>query len=155
MSASKRLRVRSQAVFTRYNRNRSEKTGEYLLPDQVSLNSHGAIQLHGRKARIVKIGSKRLSLAEVERALTELPFVEACYVDTYSGRFNRQKIAAVIVSKTATEEIEAHLKTRLSPWKIPARWRRLERLPRTQRGKLDRELLTQVIREPPKNEDKL
>ncbi len=146
VSKSNRLLVKSKAVFSRHNPRTSDKQGSFLLPDLAGILTDGLIRLDGRRARIVKLSGKRLSLAEVEKALLNIPGIDACFVDEYRDSNGRTRVGSVIVSSTDHENIQSSLKSTLASWKIPTRWIRLDQLPTNARGKVDRSGMQELIR---------
>lgn len=145
LSRANRLLVASGAVFTRNNRIRRGSMGAYMLPDSATVMADGSIRLQGRKDRTVKLSGKRLSLAEVEKALLDIEGIEACYVDEYTDSNGRNRVGAVIVSSRSMDAIQSRIKDSLATWKIPTRWIRVEELAVTSRGKLDRSRLQRLI----------
>jgi acyl-coenzyme A synthetase/AMP-(fatty) acid ligase len=149
---SGRLWVASPAVYRRANRRHDGAMGAFLLPDQVAVRPDGALRLLGRRARLIKIGGKRLNPAEIERAITALDGVEAAFVAPFQDSSGRARLAAAVVSRRSDAELKAGLEATLPRWKRPARWILLDALPLTSRGKTDaarlRDLLQRAVRPP-------
>jgi len=78
----------------------------FELDDQLSLQDDGRFILHGRLDRIVKIEEKRLSLSELERRLTDSPWVAEAFTVTIAT--SRDVVgAAVVLSEAGFEQLKA------------------------------------------------
>jgi len=125
----------------------------YVGGDRIEL-VEGGFNLLGRSDGIIKIGSKRVSLAEVENRLLALPGVidGAIAAVAVAGARGHELIAAVVVrpptprdeGRSASEWIAA-LRTGLREWfdpvVVPRRIKIVDRLPREANGKLRRQRL--------------
>lgn len=111
-------------------------TGRFSPADRGTLDARGELVLLGRTGRTVKIGGRRLDLAEVENALLALPGVRAACVVPHPQRIDA--LAAAVATEHSGTALRALLAARLAPWKIPARLLPLAELPGTARGKTDR-----------------
>ncbi len=113
----------------------------------------GRFYLLGRADRLIKIGEKRFSLDDAERALRQLPGVlDAAIAELGpSGEMGRAQIGALIVDEQARGPLELRrelLAAGLDPLLIPRRFRRLDSLPRDPQGKLRRDLVRQLLLTP-------
>ncbi len=125
----------------------------YVGGDRIEL-VEGGFNLLGRSDGIIKIGSKRVSLAEVENRLLALPGVidGAIAAVAVAGARGHELIAVVVVrpptprdeGRSASEWIAA-LRTGLREWfdpvVVPRRIKIVDRLPREANGKLRRQRL--------------
>jgi long-chain acyl-CoA synthetase len=136
-----RFTVSSDAVFTLGNR----RPGTYRTGDIGQLSASGELVLVGRAGRFVKIGGRRLNLAEVERVLTQLPGVEAALVILHPHRAD--VLAAAVATPQSGIEIREALRTRLASWKIPKKILTLPQFPLTPRGKTDTYQLREKLRD--------
>ena len=124
--------------------------GEHTLADFGRWTDSGELTLTGRATPLANIGGKKVSPSEVERALRALEGVSDAWVGvqtrvTGGGDF---LLAAVETEKTATD-IRHALAERLPLWQVPRRLWVTPHLPRTVRGKLDRqELEARCLGEP-------
>lgn len=109
--------------------------GRFRPPDHGELNERGELVLLGRSGRMVKIGGRRLDLAEVERALREVPGVSDAFVVLHAGRADA--LAAAVATNRTAPEIREALRDRLVGWKIPKKIVTLAAFPVTARGKTD------------------
>jgi len=113
--------------------------GTYSPPDSRALNREGELVLLGRAGRMVKIGGRRLELAEVEGGIRGLPEVRE--VVAFQNPEKADSVAVVVavdhVESTSGVNLRRLLTTRMAAWKVPDRWVVVSELPYTIRGKLD------------------
>ncbi|MGB0683246.1 MAG: AMP-binding protein [Magnetovibrionaceae bacterium] len=114
--------------------------------DLADFESDQYFRLKGRSDRIIKVEGKRVSLAEVEQALTSDDWVRAAAVVQLDD--DRQSLAAVIEPSDAgnhqlqasgpfrfSRDIRRRLGDSLEAAARPKRWRFVERLPENAQGK--------------------
>ncbi|MEI6715489.1 MAG: class I adenylate-forming enzyme family protein [Verrucomicrobiota bacterium] len=121
--------------------------GRYSPPDRAERNEKGEMMLLGRVGRMVKVGGRRLELAEVEKAARLLPGVKDACALLIPDRVDS---IAVVVARDAQEagsgeELRRLLCTKIAPWKVPSRWIVVSDLPYTARGKLDARRLREMV----------
>lgn len=104
----------------------------------------------GRIDGVVKIGGKRVSLAEIERRLLEVPGVEdaAAWVVEVGGARGSETVAMVVAPGLSPEHLRAELRRWLDPVVIPRRLRLVDALPREANGKLPRRRLLDAFEAP-------
>ena len=128
----------------------------YRMEDAVECEPSGAFFLRGRLDRIVKIEEKRLSLPEMESCLARHPAVTAAaLLPIQTG--NRSSLGAVVVAegtggggrKALVARLRDHLRQSYDPVLLPRRWRFVDRLPYTDRGKLAVAELAALLNGPP------
>lgn len=118
----------------------------YRTGDLASWNEDGTIEYLGRIDFQVKLHGRRIELGEIERRLVEIPGIV-------------QAAATVQVSSTGTEELVVHytstvnmcsndirdaLASKIPEYMIPQGFMRLNELPLTSSGKIDRKRLPQI-----------
>jgi amino acid adenylation domain-containing protein len=103
----------------------------------------GNIEYLGRKDDQVKIRGYRIELGEIESVLLEFELVEAAVVLAKDDSFGNKNLVGCIVPNGLfnKDEIIANLKNRLPEYMIPTRWVKLESLPLTSNGKIDKKAL--------------
>jgi aspartate racemase len=142
--------------------NRAEWTGERFVPDGVSgrrgerlyrtgdkvrWREEGELEFKGRLDEQVKIRGYRIELGEVEGVLLREEGVEqaAVVVREEEGRGKRLVAYVVMGKEKGGEEemrqVRERLKQRLPEYMIPVTWVKLEGLPVTANGKVDRRAL--------------
>lgn len=129
------------------------------MGDGVEIFPKGCFRLGPRLDRIVKIQEKRVSLAEVERALREYTKVEDAIVVYLPGE--RSSLGAVVVLSELEDlsdrvkrlemidQFKEHLATRFEPAALPRKWRFIESLPYDDRGKLVESNLIKLFKNKP------
>lgn len=137
--------------------NRAALTAERFVPDPFSGEpgarmyrtgdvarwlEDGEIEYLGRADEQVKIRGQRIELGEIEAALRRAARVrEAAVAVRESGEGAWRGLVGYVVGEAAWEELREELKRELPEWMVPGVWVRLERLPLTPSGKLDRRAL--------------
>jgi len=135
-------------------------TAEKFIPDAISGEEgrrfyrsgdlgkflpEGGIEYVGRADAQVKIRGYRVELGEIEAVIIELKDVrEAVVVVRDDNAGDKVLLAYVVLSEGAehsVEELKAELRKRLPEYMIPAALIRLESLPLTTNGKIDRNAL--------------
>jgi len=131
----------------------AEREGGFLSVDIARLGEHG-LELIGRADRVVKIGEKRISLAQVEQELSRLPEVASVRVLPlpYEHESDRLLLGAVVVLSPEGRALRAtrkkahfdlglrgRLRNRLDPLALPRRWRYVEAFPCNDMGKTTRQ----------------
>lgn len=113
----------------------------YKTGDLAKWLSNGEIEFIGRKDNQVKIRGFRIELGEIENALSKLEGIkEAVVVD--GGKVENNYICAYIVSDSFNEEeIREKLAAYIPDYMMPSYFVKLDALPLTVNGKVDRKLL--------------
>src|SRR5437762_2304255 len=121
------------------------KTGDLgrWLPD-------GNIEFLGRTDFQVKIRGYRIELGEIEARLAEYPGVREAVVIAREDRSGEKRLVGYYVCEEVSdasqamvgaEQLRGHLAGKLPEYMVPAAYVRLETLPLTMNGKLDRKAL--------------
>ncbi|MEU0871866.1 AMP-binding protein [Nocardia brasiliensis] len=106
------------------------------------------LRLFGRDSEMLIRAGLNVEPAAIEAALTALPGVaEAACIGIPDARMGEAPAAAIVVGSSAPslDEIWRHLRTTLPSPSIPVQVRVLGSLPRTPRGKLDRQVLAKIF----------
>ena len=143
-----RLRVRGPAVALRVESGATAageavRNGWYYTGDIVELDDAGFLHLKGRVSDMILRGGSNIYPDEVEAVLTEHAAVaDAAVVGRLSPQLGEEVVAVVVVRAPVTaDELIAHCRRRLSPYKLPAEIIFVGELPRTSFGKPDRKRL--------------
>ncbi len=116
------------------------------LLDELLLDAGASFTLLGRQADLVKIAGRRASLSGLNLLLQELPGLDdgVFYLPASDGPTER---LCLIYSGPVLDRAEARrwLRARVDPVFLPRSFIRLERLPRSDNGKLRREALDRVF----------
>jgi acyl-coenzyme A synthetase/AMP-(fatty) acid ligase len=134
-------------------------TGEggrmYWTGDLARWSGDGRLEFVGRADQQVKVRGYRIELGEIEVRLEECAWVkEAVAVVRYEAAGEKRLVAYYTVKGTKdekrkgeegerleAEELRAHLAAKLPEYMVPGAYVRLDRLPLTGNGKLDRKSL--------------
>ncbi len=104
----------------------------------------------GRNDGVVKVGGKRIALAELERRLLAIPGVDdaaVAAIEVESAR-GHETLAAVVAPGLSVEHLRTELRRWLDPVVIPRRLRLVDALPREPNGKLTRKRLLELFDQP-------
>ncbi|GAA0416116.1 amino acid adenylation domain-containing protein [Streptomyces luteireticuli] len=132
---------------TRFRFPRDPVTGErlYRTGDLARHLPDGNLEFLGRQDGQVKINGYRVELGEVESALQRLPEIRAAAVVAPGEPGTERRLTAFFVAEPDTVREPATLRTRLAavlpPYMIPTEFHRLDRIPLTGNGKVDRAAL--------------
>ena len=135
--------------------NRPELTREKFIPDPFRAGGRlyrtgdlgrwrrdGTVEYLGRMDHQVKIRGQRIELGEIESALETHAAVERAVVVTTAAEGVTELHAYVLPRGEVTgSKLRAHLRDRVTEAMVPARFFRLDSLPLTSSGKLDRKTL--------------
>lgn len=120
----------------------------YWSGDVVLRGEDGLLWFRGRADDVMKCSGYRISPFEIENCLQSHPAVlEAAAVekaDARTGAVVRGVVtlrAGVVASPDLEQQLIAHVKSRLAPFKAPKRIDFVEALPKTQSGKIQRRVL--------------
>jgi amino acid adenylation domain-containing protein len=126
----------------------------YKTGDQGCWQADGNIEFLGRIDNQVNIRGYRIELEEIQNQLLKLREVkeavvlvkEPDYIDAGETAAREKYLCAYIVSSRPNEEMELrnYLMLKLPTFMIPARFVRLEKMPLSPNGKIDRKALTVV-----------
>ncbi len=126
----------------------------YSTGDLARLRPDGYIDFLGRQDHQVKIRGYRIELGEIESILTDMPQVKACVVTVRqesSGHCQRM-ICYFVPEPDATlspADLRAGLTDKLPTYMHPSTYVRLDQLPLTPSGKVDRNALPSPARQRP------
>ena len=150
-----RLRYRGPGVARRFIDERGAETpadpqGWFYPGDLAARLDSGHIVLRGRDKDVINRGGVNVYPAEIEAALMQLEAVrETAVVGAPSARHG-EIVAAFIAADEPIDQnvLDQHCRAQLAPYKAPARYLFLERLPRKSSGKPDKAALLALLDEP-------
>ncbi len=123
--------------------------------DRVDLLDDGRFVLRGRVDGVIKIGGKRVAIAELERRLLDVPGVSDAAVASIAvgGARGQKLVAAVALEADARGTPPAALRRELLKWfdpvVVPRRVKVVDALPREANGKLTRRRLLALFEPSP------
>ena len=103
----------------------------------------GAIEITGRLKHQIDIAGAKVNPLEVEAAILECEGIRECVVLPCGVRGTLKRLRAVLVAESsasppAVADLKAHLRSRLSAYKVPRIYEFRTELPRTPLGKIIR-----------------
>jgi amino acid adenylation domain-containing protein/non-ribosomal peptide synthase protein (TIGR01720 family) len=118
----------------------------YRTGDLVKYRNDAALDYCGRADQQVKIRGFRIELGEIEQRLRRQPNVAEAVVALREDRPGQKRLVAYVVSTTTDErelggDLHAALEQELPEYMLPQQYVRLDRLPLSANGKLDRNAL--------------
>jgi amino acid adenylation domain-containing protein len=117
----------------------------YKTGDRVRQLADGTIEFLGRVDYQVKIRGQRVELGEIEAVLTAHPNISQAVMSARRYGPSDMRLVAYVVTRIAAafdvENVRAHCRTRLPEQMVPAVFIRLDRLPLTASGKVNRSAL--------------
>ncbi|MFL5746551.1 MAG: amino acid adenylation domain-containing protein [Niastella sp.] len=118
--------------------NREELTSQRFLKSPFRKN-----EMLYRSGDLVKIRGYRIELAEIERTLRDHPDISSALVLAITNRAGEKELVAYVVGKQElhTAGVRSHLSGRLPAYMLPNYYIRLDRLPLTVNGKIDKKAL--------------
>ncbi|OTA15882.1 peptide synthase [Xenorhabdus vietnamensis] len=118
----------------------------YKTGDLVRWQPNGELEYLGRNDFQVKIRGYRIELGEIESALTSHPQVKQAVVIDHEHKGNKVLVAYLVTDDALSDEILIeHLSARLPEYMLPASFTRIESVPLTLNGKLDRRALPEPV----------
>lgn len=134
---------KTDEAFVQNPLNKSYPELVYRTGDLAKYNKHGELVFVSRRDSQIKHMGHRIELGEIEAALANCNGVNrACCV--YNGE--QKKIFAFYVGDIDETSLTKELKTLLPRYMIPGVLEKLESMPLTANGKLDRKLLSEIAK---------
>jgi len=113
----------------------------YRTGDRVRWRADGTVEFLGRVDTQAKIRGFRVEPGEVEAVLRAGPGVREAAVVVRDDTAGDRRLVAYVAGDVADDEVREHLRARLPEHMLPAAIVRLDALPLTANGKLDRRAL--------------
>jgi len=118
----------------------------YRTGDLARLNLNGDFEFIGRKDHQIKHLGYRIELFEIENAILSINCVDdAAAILTTSLEYDLPELIAFIELKDGISkaDVKVKLKKKLPHYMVPQRLIQMDNIPRTDRGKIDRQALKQ------------
>ena len=139
------LRVRGPAVIERYFGDPDTATdadGWFPTGDLARIDVNGDLVITGRAKDLIKSGGEWINPAEIEAVINEHPAVSlAAVIGRPDPKWGERPVLVIQTNETPAvidEDILAPLRGRVAPWWIPDEVIRLEQMPLTSTGKIDK-----------------
>lgn len=124
----------------------------YRTGDHVRMTADGTLEFFGRIDGQVKIRGFRIETGEIEAALSRCAGVKSCAVIAHRDSVRGAELVAYVVpsiDEFSPAALKFQLAKSLPDFMVPAQWMKLDALPVTANGKLDRRALPSPLRERP------
>jgi acyl-coenzyme A synthetase/AMP-(fatty) acid ligase len=123
-------------------------TGDWFeTGDRVARRADGAFVYHGRRDDLITAGGFRVSPLEIEAAFHGAPGVEDCAALALSPKPDTTVVALAYAGAATDAELAPLAEACLARYKQPRVYVRLDALPRSPNGKLDRRALAAIAKE--------
>jgi len=116
----------------------------YRTGDRVRWRKPGVLEFLGRLDAQVKIRGVRVEPGEVEAVLSTAPGVLESAVVAHQDERHGPQLVAFVTGAVEPDALRVHMRGALPEVMVPHRITRLEAMPRTASGKVDRAVLTQT-----------
>ncbi|EWM13724.1 non-ribosomal peptide synthetase [Kutzneria sp. 744] len=130
-------------AFGYWGANPSERL--YRTGDLVRLDAQGRLRFLSRRDDQVKVGGFRVEPAEIRQVVIDHPDVADAVVLPFEGAGGHKQLLGAYVPRTPDDDLGERLTeftgARLPEYMVPARWLRVQTLPVTANGKVDRKAL--------------
>jgi long-chain acyl-CoA synthetase len=146
--------VRSSAVGLSHVPEPSDRlrAGAFRSADLAAWTPDGELKLIGRADALINVGGKKVHPVEIETVLRAMPGVREAYVLGVPAEGDLRTIVRAFVAcdpnSLSYTSVASWCRERLAGHKVPRSIVRLEEIPRTSRGKVDRAALTDWKPEP-------
>lgn len=109
------------------------------------LDNDGYLTLLGRHSDLINVGGRKVAPDEIENLLCQLEGVRDAGCVGAPDELQGECVKAYLVAdrNIGRAEVVAFLRSRLEEWKIPQTVERIDSIPRTSSGKIQRQLLRQ------------
>lgn len=145
LASANRFRVHSAAAGIGYFPGADEERlgGGCFIPDDLLTRTESGFRIVGRVSDVINVAGKKVNPAEVEAALLAFKGVREAVVFGRDSALRHEEVAACVVAPGGVREADLleFLRRRLSGWQVPKRIHFLDKLPVTERGKINRRAL--------------
>lgn len=140
---SERLYVRSSFASKEMHR---DQEGYCRTGDRVQIDSDGGFVLKGRADGIVKVGGKRVDMAEIEEKMQRIEGVNDVHVFSMKNRGARENQILVLVAGAVEEgTLKEEMADMFEPYALPKRIKVTDQIPTTPSGKRDRRAILDLF----------
>ncbi|MBQ8198893.1 MAG: acyl--CoA ligase [Lachnospiraceae bacterium] len=128
------------------SQNEAVFSGDFIVTqDMAYIGDDGMIYLLGRKGDVIQSGGNKISPQEVEEAALEMEGIADCAcIPVESPLLGQEPKLFYVAAKGISlqeEELYEFLKRKLETYKVPKKIERIDQIPRTYNGKIQRNLL--------------
>ncbi len=138
-----RLQVRSPFLSPSLLR---DEAGFFTTADRAEDARGMRFLLRGRTDDVVKIGGKRVDLAEIREKLKRLRGVkDALIVMRATGKGRQHELVALVATDLPSAELRRRMAPLVEPYAMPRRFVLMDRIPVTATGKYDRKIIEELL----------
>ncbi len=123
----------------------TDDDGFFVTADRVRPADPGKFLLLGRMDGVVKVAGERVDLMEVEQKIRTLDQVLDAHVLSVPSAKRGREIVAMVVTECTTGELVRLLRDLMEPYALPRRFVKVDKIPRTEAGKPDREEILRLV----------
>lgn len=143
------IKVQTDSLCHGYHKSSAAFSGKsYLSADEGYLDEAGRLHIIGRSDRIIISGGEKIDTLEVEDAIIKTGFAKQALAISWPDPEWGDRLIAFYVPVNKTDKIDTlkhQLKSSLANYKIPKRILKVDQLPVTLHGKLDRALIDSLF----------
>ena len=122
----------------------------YRSGDMVKYREDGSLDYLGRVDEQVKVRGYRIELGEIEAQLRLEPTIREAAVAAWEDGGGDKRLVAYLVlndeEMPSARELKEHLRQKLPEYMVPATYVRIEKIPMTPNGKVDRKALPPPVK---------
>jgi len=138
-----RLQVKSPFISPSLPRNQE---GFFVTADRAVEDGPGCFVLKGRADDVVKVGGKRVDLAEIREKMMKIKGVQdALLVQIPTGQGRPADLAALVVTEIDPGTLRQKMTALVEPYAIPRRFVTVDKIPVTPTGKYDRAEIQRIL----------
>ena len=147
------LRIKSDFGVSRYLNDPREsasvfRDGWFYPGDRGALTRDNLLLITGREKSVLNLGGDKINPETIEQVIAACEGVVECAAFATGNEFGNNWVSAAIVAPRTLEDdkLTAHCREHLSPQFVPTSFVRMEKLPRNEMGKIDRQRLAGIVR---------
>ncbi len=115
----------------------------FATGDLAQILPSGLVAIKGRRDMLVNVGGEKVHLAELEQKISRIEGIKEVVVLPVTDTIYGVRLVAYLEKTTLTEEeLTEKIQNQLLPRKLPISVKLLEKIPKTQNGKIDRKALS-------------
>jgi len=115
------------------------------LDDRIELHTDGTFHHLGRSQELVKIAGKRAEARALEAAVLAVPGITDAAVFVHAAAGKEPRVAIAVVGTAERDAIHAAIRAQFDAVFVPKIVRAVDRIPRTDRGKVDTAALRALL----------
>jgi len=138
-----RLYVRSDFLSDEL---RKDAKGYFLTTDRVTPADRVGFEVLGRFDGIIKVGGKRVDLANIRQVIADIPDVEDVYVFAVPVNSSREnEVIAIVAGLVDVDQVIKVAKKSLPPYALPRRVKVVDQIPLSAAGKYNRDAIEKIM----------